>query len=190
LLVKTDIPFIVYSRKDNKLKRPVINIPDIQTLRLGIDINLFLSDSVSQTYIDKQVLIFHNDMKTNINYPKVISNFILELCMIRFDIEMLGEEDPVNPTARLPNTAIGHGIVGYKCNGIYKIYDSGLNYIENIDWSNLSDPNVELQMNSILDKYWITQKYPKHVKTSNILVTSALYVNSATIDKYSYTGTC
>jgi hypothetical protein len=186
LLAKINIPFAFFSSQ-------LYNPPYIQSLDISkMRDNRIMQGIPSVNKMDivyKQVLYVENELfEVNGNMPifeiltdKNSYKFNLEFCLISITFKKKDEKNP------LVHDIVNHVIVGYRCNGQYKIYDSSTNFIENIDWSRLDDPNIYTQCKSIIEKYWLKNNI---VGVENIKNIFAVYVNSNTIDEYSRTGTC
>ena len=68
----------------------------------------------------------------------------------------------------LIKTSIAHAIIGFICDGVYKIYDSSLGLVTNFDWTN---PDNFITLTSIYSKYKYIDSY----------ISSALYIDTRAI---------
>lgn len=132
------IRFLV-SDSDGNLFNPYT--PDINKAFMYLRINkvseaLALLEKPLEPVETYDVILYLNEQYKAKPLPK-FDNFEIETSTISFDIH---RPDPKDPLKKIIS---GHTIMGFICDGYYKIYDSN-NVIENCNWANLK----ELQDNS------------------------------------------
>ena len=132
----------------------------------------FYTEITNKQDADNDLIIYINE---TFSYQEITDtllfnniNFELECCTIHLKISS-ESVDPTNPDIKLTNTE-GHVIVGYKCDGYNKIYDSGVNKIANIDWQQIDNPTIMQQLQSILGKWWSEADNDPTIKVSNIYI--------------------
>ena len=72
-----------------------------------------------------------------------------------------------------PSSRIGHALVGFICNGVYKVYDSDDNSVQDFDWNNFSSAG--------LLKLFGSEQYSNFNIKLNI--ENVFYMNSAVIER-------
>lgn len=100
------------------------------------------------------------------------AGFVPEVCNIIFTLEKVDK-----PTE-------GHSIMGFKCNGIYKAYDSGINQIFDCNWYN--DVNALYLLMEELFEVWNTEG--KFKRFHNPRIEHIIYTNGNRRFKYLETG--
>ena len=190
IISKSGISFTVYlpNSKRFMIKNRETNIQHIRQLSKFMPL---YTEITNKQDADNDLIIYINE---TFSYQEITDtllfnniNFELECCTITFWVVIESGVDPTNPAVKLPNTQSGHSIVGYKCDGYNKIYDSSANKIANIDWQRIDNPTIMLQLQSILEKWWLNKKI---IKIFNIHIDTAIYVNKYKSDFFSYTGSC
>lgn len=105
-------------------------------------------------------------------YNMESAGFVPEVCNIVFVVDHVDE--PVS----------GHSIMGFKCNGIYKVYDSGSNQIFDCNWYN--DVNALDLLMEELFKVWNTTGQFKRFHSP--MIEHIIYTNGNRRLKYLETG--
>jgi hypothetical protein len=192
IISKSGISFTVYlsESKEFRIQNKEADIQHIR--RLAPEFMPLYTQITNKKDDDNDLIIYINETFSYQSTPDTLLfnniNFELECCTISFRMEIESGVDPTNPAVKLPNTISGHSIVGYKCDGYNKIYDSSANKIANIDWPQLDNPSIMLQLQSILEKWWLNKEI---IIIFNIHIDTAIYVNKYKSDLfYAYTGTC
>jgi hypothetical protein len=182
IISKSGISFTVYfsESKQFRIQKRETDIQHIRQFPLTTKFMPFYTEITNKNDDDNDLIIYINETYSYQSITDTLLfnniNFELECCTISF---MMEPEDPT-----VPNTVKGHAVVGYKCDGYNKIYDSSANKIANIDWQQLDTPSIIKQFQSILEKWWSGEK------VFNIHIATAIYVNKYKSDFYAYTGTC
>lgn len=137
------------------------NMSDLSTEMLGLDVAKMKSSVTPDC--DCVISTKRNDQLVD------VFNFKPEVCIIRLTIETDKE-------------SINHVLMGFQCEGIFKVYDSGINLILDCDWYNGGENAMETLTIQLYD-FWNTQG---NVKFINNLpeIQYIVYVNTSRADHF------